>query len=303
MKAIRKSIFFLGIILLMGCATNPLTGRKSLSFVSNDQILPSSFQQYKEVLSSSKVITGTKQANEVSEVGNRIRIAAENYYNAIGKGAALDGYKWQFALIDDPKTVNAWCMPGGKVAVYSGILPVCKDETGLAVVLGHEIAHALAGHGAEKISQTYIAELGGQLLGGVTDNQALKSVINEYYPVASGITLLRYGRQQETDADTMGLYLMAMAGYDPREAPVFWQRMINSTGNSSTPEFLSTHPDPENRIAELNKIMPKALEYYNKAIKNGVNNNTIYPKNNSTLQPMNENNNSKKNTSKGYIYN
>ena len=250
-------------LLLIGCATNPLTGRKSLSFVSNAQILPSSFQQYQEVLSSSKIITGTVQAKQVSEVGNRIKIAAEAYYKSIGKESALDGYEWQFVLIDDSKTVNAWCMPGGKVAVYTGILPVCKDDAGLAVVLGHEIAHALAGHGAEKISQTYVAELGGQLLGGVTNNEALRGVINDYYPVASGITLLKYGRNQETDADTMGLYIMAMAGYDPREAPVFWQRMIDATGGSNTPEFLSTHPDPQNRIADLNKIMPKALEYYN----------------------------------------
>ena len=249
-------------LLTVACATNPLTGRKSLNFVSNSQLLPSSFQQYQEVLSSNKIITGTPQAKQVEEVGNRIRKAAETYYKSIGKTSALDGYQWQFVLSDDPKTANAWCMPGGKVAVYTGILSICKDDTGLAVVLGHEIAHALAGHGAEKISQSYISELGGQVLGGVTNNQALRQVINQYYPVASGITLLRYGRKQETDADEMGLYIMAMAGYDPRQAPIFWQRMIESTGGSNTPEFLSTHPNPENRIADLNRIMPKALQYY-----------------------------------------
>ncbi|MDR1877460.1 MAG: M48 family metallopeptidase [Flavobacteriaceae bacterium] len=265
MKANKIVILFVAALFTIACATNPLTGRKSLSLISNSQILPSSFQQYQEVLSSSKVITGTSQAKEVSEVGNRIKNAAEAYYKSIGQTSALDGYEWQFVLIDDPKTVNAWCMPGGKVAVYTGILPVCKDDTGLAVVLGHEIAHALAGHGAEKISQAYVAEIGGQLLGGVTNNEALRNVINEYYPVASGITLLRYGRKQETDADAMGIYIMAMAGYDPREAPVFWQRMVETTGSRNTPEFLSTHPDPQNRIADLNKIMPKALEYYKAA--------------------------------------
>lgn len=247
---------------LASCATNPLTGRKSLSFVSNSQILPSSFQQYSQVLTSSKIIKGTKDAKEVSEVGNRIKAAAEAYYASIGKSSALEGYEWQFVLIEDPKNINAWCMPGGKVAVYSGILPVCKDDTGLAVVLGHEIAHALAGHGAEKISQTYVSQLGGQLLGGVTNNQLLNGVIGELYPVASGVTLLKYGRKQESDADEMGLYIMAMAGYDPRQAPIFWERMVEATGGSSTPEFLSTHPDPKNRIEDLNRIMPKALEYY-----------------------------------------
>ncbi len=263
MKANKILLLSVAALLAVACATNPLTGRKSLSLVSNAQILPSSFQQYQDVLSSNKIITGTTQAKQVSEVGNRIKTAAENYYKSIGKESALDGYEWQFVLIDDSKTVNAWCMPGGKVAVYTGIMPICKDDAGLAVVLGHEIAHALAGHGAEKISQSYVSEIGGQLLGGMTNNQALKSVINEYYPVASGITLLRYGRKQETDADTMGLYIMAMAGYDPRQAPIFWQRMIDATGGSSTPEFLSTHPDPQNRIADLNAKMSQALEYYN----------------------------------------
>lgn len=303
MKVIKIFIFLLGLVLFIKCATNPLTGRKSLSFVSNDQIFPSSFQQYKDVLSSSKIITNTQQAKEVSEVGNRIKIAAENYYKSIGKQSVLDGYQWQFTLIDDPKTINAWCMPGGKVAVYTGIMNVCKNETGLAVVLGHEIAHALAGHGSEKISQTCVAELGGQLLGGVTDNQVLRKVINDYYPIASDITLLRYGRKQETDADTMGLYLMAMAGYDPREAPIFWERMIRKTGNSTTPEFLSTHPDPENRIAKLNQIMPKALEYYNNALIHGSNN-ILIPKNNQDLEPsFDKKNDKRKEASKGYIYN
>lgn len=262
MNSKKCLLFSLVSLLTVACATNPLTGRKSLNFVSNSQLLPSSFQQYQEVLSSNKIITGTPQARQVEEVGNRIKKAAEDYYRSIGKSSALNGYQWQFVLIDDPKTVNAWCMPGGKVAVYSGILPICKDDTGLAVVLGHEIAHALAGHGAEKISQSYISEIGGQVLGGVTNNQALRSAINQYYPVASGITLLRYGRKQESDADEMGLYIMAMAGYDPRQAPLFWQRMIDATGSTDTPEFLSTHPNPQKRIADINKIMPKALQYY-----------------------------------------
>ncbi|MDR2121655.1 MAG: M48 family metallopeptidase [Flavobacteriaceae bacterium] len=303
MKTKKTLLLFVAVLLTVACATNPLTGRKSLSLVSNSQILPSSFQQYQEVLSSSKIITGTSQAKEVSEVGNRIKNAAEAYYKSIGKASELEGYEWQFALIDDPKTINAWCMPGGKVAVYTGILSVCKDDTGLAVVLGHEIAHALAGHGAEKISQAYVAGIGGQLLGGVTNNEAMQGIINQYYPVASGLTLLRYGRKQETDADTMGLYIMAMAGYDPRQAPIFWQRMVENTGSSSTPEFLSTHPDPQKRIIDLNKIMPQALEYYTASQRGNIYTPSANGKSNATGQTTKQPKPKTDNTSsKPYIY-
>ncbi|MDR3273036.1 MAG: M48 family metallopeptidase [Flavobacteriaceae bacterium] len=258
----KKLLLLSGITALaVACATNPLTGRKSLQLVSNATILPSSFQQYQEVLASSKVITETEQAKEVQTAGQKIAAAAATYYQAIGKSSVLNGYEWQFSLIDS-KTVNAWCLPGGKVAVYSGIMPVCENANGLAVVLGHEISHALAGHGAEKISRTYAAEKGGQLLG-MINNAALQQAIQQYYPSVSNITLLRYDRKQESDADITGLYLMAMAGYDPREAPKFWGRMIGVSGKRSTPEFLSTHPDPQNRIAALNAALPKALEYYN----------------------------------------
>jgi predicted Zn-dependent protease len=310
----KKILLLSGLTALaVACATNPLTGRKSLQLVSNAEILPSSFQQYQEVLASSKIITGTEQAKEVQTVGQRIAAAADTYYQTIGKASVLNGYEWQFVLIDDSKTVNAWCMPGGKVAVYSGIMPVCKDANGLAVVLGHEISHALAGHGAEKISRTYAAEMGGQLLGGMINNAALQQTVQQYYPVASGITLLRYDRKQETDADITGLYLMAMAGYDPREAPKFWERMIESTEGSSTPEFLSTHPDPQNRIAALNAALPKALEYYNAskyrtgapaAIPSTTAGSTITTTNNATT-----NNNTTKSattqqssTNKSYVY-
>lgn len=264
-----KKVFYLIVISLVAvaCATNPLTGRKSFNFVSNDEIFASSFQQYNEVKSGSKIITGTADANRIKTVGERIKSAAEKYYASIGKSNVLSGYQWEFNLIQDDKTINAWCMPGGKVAFYTGIMPICKDDAGVAVVMGHEIAHALAGHGAEKISQTYASQMVGQVLSGAINNEALKSTVDKYYPVASNITLLKYGRNQESDADEMGLYIMAMAGYDPRQAPIFWQRMIAATGSNNTPEFLSTHPNPENRIADLNAKMAKALEYYNAAVK------------------------------------
>jgi len=155
-------------------------------------------------------------------------------------------------------------MPGGKVAVYTGILPVTKDDNGLAVVMGHEVSHALAGHGNERISQARLAQYGGSLLG-TAGNSQLLSVIKELYPYASQGVLLKYGRNQELEADQMGLYLMAIAGYNPQTAPAFWQRMQAASSGNKTPEFLSTHPNPENRIADLQKAMPKALEYYKAA--------------------------------------
>ena len=155
-------------------------------------------------------------------------------------------------------------MPGGKVAVYTGILPISKTDTGLAVVLGHEVSHALAGHGNERISQAMVAQYGGAILGSTTSGQ-MATVFQQVYPIGAQVALLKYGRSQELEADEMGLYLMSMAGYDPREAQPFWQRMESSSSSSGTPEFLSTHPSPENRRADLNKHMPKALEYYKNA--------------------------------------
>jgi predicted Zn-dependent protease len=154
-------------------------------------------------------------------------------------------------------------MPGGKVAVYSGILPVCKSETGLAVVLGHEITHALNGHSAEQISNAMMVQYGGQIVGGSISNNQWKSVFNELYPVGAQVGLLKFGRNMELDADKGGLLLMAMAGYDPREAIPFWQRMEQATaGNQAPPEFLSTHPNPGNRIAQLQELMPQAIAMY-----------------------------------------
>lgn len=262
-----KNLFGAGIftIALMACSTNPITGRRSLQLVSNEQIDASALQQYQQVLQQSKVVNGTTAANSVKNVGLRIKNAANNYYRSIGRSGDLADYKWEFNLIDD-KQLNAWCMPGGKVVVYTGILPVTQTDRGLAVVLGHEISHALAGHGNERISQAMLAQLGGSVVGSTISNGQWASIFQQVYPVGAQVALLKYGRGQETEADQMGLYLMAMAGYDPREAQPFWQRMESaSTGTSRPPEFLSTHPSPENRRANLTKLMPKALEYYKAA--------------------------------------
>lgn len=221
-------------------------------------------QQYREALSQAKVVKGTTQAKSVQNVGLRIKNAANNYYKSIGREADVANYQWEFNLLDD-KQINAWCMPGGKVAVYSGILPITKNDTGLAVVMGHEISHALAGHGNERISQAMAAQYGGALLGSTISNGQIAAIFQQAYPIGAQVALLKYGRTQELEADEMGLYLMAMAGYDPREAQPFWQRMEGASNGNRPPEFLSTHPNPDTRRADLEKHMPKALEYYRAA--------------------------------------
>lgn len=250
--------------IMVACTTNPITGRSSLQLANNQEIATMALQQYREALSQAKVVKGTTQAKSVQNVGLRIKNAANNYYKSIGREADVANYQWEFNLLDD-KQINAWCMPGGKVAVYSGILPITKNDTGLAVVMGHEISHALAGHGNERISQAMAAQYGGALLGSTISNGQIAAIFQQAYPIGAQVALLKYGRTQELEADEMGLYLMAMAGYNPREAQPFWQRMEGASNGNRPPEFLSTHPNPDTRRADLEKHMPKALEYYRAA--------------------------------------
>lgn len=260
-----KKIVILPLLMLLvwSCATNPLTGRQSLSLVSNTQLFPQAFAQYDQVLKESKIDKTSADAKMINNVGQRIKYAAEKFYKEQGLSQALQGYEWEFTLIQNNQ-LNAWCMPGGKVAFYSGILPVCKNETGVAVVMGHEVSHALAGHSAEQMSQAVAAQYGGQIIGSSISNDQWANIFNQYYPAVAQVGLLRYGRKMELDADEAGLYLMAMAGYNPQEATAFWERMQQaSSGQQAPPEFLSTHPNPGNRIAQIQAIMPKAMEYYN----------------------------------------
>ena len=261
-----KHLLGIGAIALLAvaCTTNPITGRSSLQLANNSEILTMSAQEYRSTLSKGKVITGTADAKRVSNVGMRIKSAAERYYQSIGRSADLANYSWEFNLLQSSE-LNAWCMPGGKVAVYTGILPVTKNDNGLAVVMGHEVSHALAGHGNERISQAMVAQYGGAILGGTISNAQWANVFQKVYPIGSQVALLKYGRNQESEADKMGLYLMGMAGYDPREAVPFWSRMEASSKGGRQPEFLSTHPNPETRISDINKDLPKALEYYKAA--------------------------------------
>jgi predicted Zn-dependent protease len=251
-------------LLAVACTTNPITGRSSLQIADNSEIMTMSAQEYKTTLGKSKVIAGTADAKRVVNVGTRIKAAAEKYYASIGRSADLASYNWEFNLLQSSE-LNAWCMPGGKVAVYTGILPITKNDNGLAVVMGHEVSHALAGHGNERISQAMVAQYGGQILGGTISNAQWASIFEKAYPIGSQVALLKYGRNQESEADKMGLYLMGMAGYDPREAIPFWNRMEAASTGAKQPEFLSTHPNPETRISDINKDLPKALEYYKAA--------------------------------------
>jgi predicted Zn-dependent protease len=261
----RKKIAYLVIgIVVVACTTNPLTGRKSFQgLADNSQLMTMAFQQYEQVKKTSKIVSGTKDSEMIKRVGERIKTVAENYYKSIGQQGILNGFNWEFNLIED-KNMNAWCMPGGKVAFFTGILPVCKDETGVATVMGHEVAHALAGHGAERMSQQAGAQLIGAVAGGALGNSSYRGAFEQLYPLGASMTILSYSRKQELDADEMGLYLMAKAGYDPTQAPQLWVRMKGATSDEQRPpDFLSTHPNPENRIADLQNNMQKALEFYN----------------------------------------
>ncbi len=247
------------------CSTVPLTNRRQFNVVSDAQINQSSAQSYTQLLSSPQthVIAGTMDAQRVKRVGTRLASAIERYLQANGYGAVYSNYQWQFSLIQSSE-INAWCMPGGKVAVYTGILPITQNDAGLATVLGHEIGHAIAHHAAERISRQYVAQGLGAALGVAanTSNSQLVGVVDQLYGVGTPLVLLKYSRSQESEADRLGLTFMAMAGYDPHQAVAFWQRMAAQGGGSSTPEFLSTHPADATRVAALQQQLPEAMKYY-----------------------------------------
>ncbi len=265
---IRKIFLLMALgIFAYSCAKVPFSGRNQLSLVDNSEILPMAYQQYDEVLKESKVVTNTPQGQNVVEVGKRISVAVEKYMTDNGYAEHLKGFNWEFNLLQDDQ-VNAWCMPGGKVAFYTGIMPYCQDETGIAVVMGHEVAHAIANHARERMSNGLVVN---GLLGGVQaalgQNPTLtQGIFLQAAGIGGQLGMLKYSRKHELEADQLGLNFMALAGYDPREAPVFWERM-NEEGGERPPEFLSTHPAPTSRINQLNKAMDEALEYYNKSQK------------------------------------
>ncbi|MDN5200019.1 M48 family metallopeptidase [Fulvivirgaceae bacterium BMA10] len=251
------------ILIFQSCATVPVTGRKQLSLISNAELLPMSFQGYEQVLDSSKIINNTAQARMVKSVGKKIQVAVEEFMKMNGQSALLEGYAWDFNLIE-ADVVNAWCMPGGKVAFYTGIMPICKDEKGVAVVMGHEVAHAIANHGRERMSQGMAAQLGlSSLSVAMGQNPSLTNkLLMQSVGIGTQLGMLKFSRTHESEADRMGLIFMALAGYDPSEAPKFWERMAELSKGQAPPEFLSTHPSHETRISDLNAQIPEAMKYY-----------------------------------------
>ena len=257
-KNILVGICTLGLV--FSCATNPITGKKSLNFVSNSELFPSSFQQYGSFLKENKVITGTADARKVENVGLKIKLAAEKYLTYLGQSQYLQDYRWEYKLIDS-KEVNAWCMPGGKIVVYSGILPITKNDAGLATVMGHEVSHALANHGAQRMSAAQLQQLGAVGVAVATGGKSeeTQQIWNQVYGMGSQVgVMLPFSRGHETEADKIGLTLMAIAGYNPEESITFWSRMAAQSSGQASPEFMSTHPSDATRIANLKALLPEA---------------------------------------------
>ena len=262
----KLAVLFGLLLLLSGCSEVEITGRKQFNIVPDSTMNSMSFQSYGEFLSSSKLSTNTEQTQMVKRIGGRIQNAVEQYCTNNNIKDRLAGYEWDFNLVEDPN-VNAWCMPGGKVVVYTGILPVTQGETGLAVVMGHEIAHAFAKHGAERMSQGLVVELGGVALSTALKNQPeqTKNLFMQSYGIGTQLgVLLPYSRTHENEADHLGLVFMAMAGYNPQESISFWQRMAAQKTGAQPPEFLSTHPADATRIQNLKNLLPDAMKYYQK---------------------------------------
>ncbi|NLH40659.1 MAG: M48 family metallopeptidase [Planctomycetes bacterium] len=258
------------VFVLAGCAEVGITGRKQFNFVPDSIINSMSVQQYSTFINESKLSTDAAKTAMVKRVGENIRAAVDRYCKENSDTDPFAGYEWEFNLVEDPN-VNAFAMPGGKVVVYTGILPLTQTEAGLATVVGHEIAHVFAKHGSERMSQQLVVQLGGVALSTALKNQpeATQNIFLSAFTVGSQVgLLLPYSRKHEYEADRLGTIFMAMAGYDPHEAVAFWQRMSAAKGEgSSTPAFLSTHPADASRIKKLQEQLPEAMEYYKSATK------------------------------------
>ncbi len=267
MKSLISAIVFCSF--MYACTSVPITGRSQLSLVSNQEVLALSLQQYNDYMSGAPLSKDKTNTAMVTRVGQNIANAVAAYYEVTGMSSELGDFSWEFHLIADGQ-VNAFCMPGGKIVVYEGILPYTQNEAGLAVVVGHEVAHAIAKHANERMSQQVAAQYGGAVVGGLLSKSPamLQTLGSTVYGLGAQYgVMLPYSRKQEYEADRIGLILMAIAGYDPNVAVPFWQRMSQQGG--SVPEFLSTHPTDENRINEIRKALPEAMEYYY-AVKGGA---------------------------------
>jgi len=258
--------FLIAGLIITACSVVPITGRRQLNMIPDSTMLSMSFQQYDQFLKENKISKDQNKTAMVKRVGKKIQKAVEKYLTEKGMGDRLANYNWEFNLVESPEQ-NAWCMPGGKVVVYTGILPLTKNETGLAVVMGHEIAHAIAEHGNERMSHQMLVQMGGTALAAAMQSkpaQTQKMWMQVYGLGAQYGAVLPYSRLQESEADRLGLIFMSIAGYNPREAIAFWQRMSENSKGQKPPEFMSTHPADETRIAKIKEELPEALKYYKK---------------------------------------
>ncbi|MEN1784843.1 MAG: M48 family metallopeptidase [Bacteroidota bacterium] len=258
---LKKTILCIAaLLLLLSCKTNPFTGQRTLNFYGNQQLFPMAFAQYDKFLTENKVLEGTKDAQMITRVGQKIAAASERWLNANGHAGYLKDYQWEYKLVED-KTVNAWCMPGGKIVFYTGILPICQSETGVAVVMGHEVAHALANHGAQRMSAGTLQQVGAVGVAVATSGKSaeVQNTWMQAYGIGSQFGgMLPFSRSHETEADKIGLQLMAIAGYNPDEAAELWKRMKAKSGGQAPPEFMSTHPSNDTRINNLTVWAPEA---------------------------------------------
>jgi predicted Zn-dependent protease len=264
---VRKiMLLFLSVSVFVACSKNAITGRQQFKLVPESELQSMAVQQYQQFLATNKVVSPSadRDAEMVRRVGQRIASVVQQYFKGQGLGDQLEGYQWEYNLVNS-KEANAWCMPGGKIVVYTGLLPITQNEAALAVVVGHEVSHAIFQHGNERMSQGLVQQLGGVALSVAVSNQPAETqnLFMQAYGIGSQVgVLLPFSRKQELEADRYGLRWAAMAGYNPREAIPLWQRMEQMAAGNKPPEFLSTHPSEGHRIEELQKYMPEALKYY-----------------------------------------
>ncbi|MGI6047659.1 MAG: M48 family metallopeptidase [Petrimonas sp.] len=277
-KIIKSANFFFVMIFtlafLQACGSVPFTGRRQLNLVSNEQVVALSLQQYQEFIRTAPLEKSTPNAEMVKRVGSRIAGAVETFYKNNGYESELQYYQWEFNLVKD-KSVNAFAMPGGKIVIFDGLLPVTQTEDALAVVVGHEIAHVIARHAQERISQQMALQYGGAIAGGLLGNSVGAQIGQQVFGLGAQLgVMMPYARKQEYEADEIGLIVMALAGYNPQTAIPFWIRMAQSNEGGAPPEFLSTHPTDDKRIARIQQIMPNILQYYKGT---GIKNQTSAP--------------------------
>ena len=280
------ALLSLTLLILHGCSSVPVTGRRQLSLVSDAEVLSLSLTKYNEYIKTAKKSTNAASNAIVNNVGRRIAEAVEAYYKYTGRESELSNFAWEFTLIEDDQ-VNAFCMPGGKIVVYTGILPITKDETGLAVVVGHEVGHAVAKHANERMSQQMLAQYGAVGLDALFNksSSAVKTVSQTVFGLGAQYKMLAYSRGQELEADFLGMVFMGIGGYSPEAALPFWERM-SQQGNAA-PEFLSTHPSDQTRIKGIREKLPEAMEYY-KAIYGNKTNTTTTPTQNTNTNTSNQ---------------